>query len=99
LLIRLNNEELQLQAFKNKTLVKLVDSFQYEAFDPDHFSKFEPLRSRERQELIHNYLKQVVPLDYLKANGVIDSLLYLPSLNLIYKISLQWLRRPRWYFP
>ena len=101
LMLSLSDLELHKECnYKNKRL-KLIDSFYQEEYEYDNKEKnFEPLRSKQRQEIILEKVNNiVVTLDELKSEGIIIDEFLMHFRNGIQRIKKLWIYRPHWYWP
>lgn len=98
-MLSLSEQELIKQCHILKMRLKLVDSYNYEIFDKEKKANFEPLRSRQRQEIIFNKVNSILDLHMLKKEGLVESFFMMHSSSGISQIRKKWIISPKWYWP
>lgn len=93
--------------------MKLIDSYDYEPYN-ENITKFEPFRSKQRQEILELQLNKVINLQDLKSQKLISSYYkmhtYGGKFNIIKqifylnytgisRIKFQWVEDTKWYWP
>lgn len=79
--------------------MKLIDSYDLEQYDYNLKEKFEPFRSRQRQDIIVDKIKQYFNLDDLISQKTIDTYYRMHTFGGVSKIKQIWLESGKWYWP
>ncbi|EGR27499.1 transmembrane protein 16k, putative [Ichthyophthirius multifiliis] len=98
-MIGMQSEQLEYACKDNKIQIKLIDSYDYEPFDPDQKKLFEPFRSKQRQQIIEASLQKVVNLRDLKSQKIVQQFYQMHTYGGIYRIKFQWIYDTKWYLP
>jgi Calcium-activated chloride channel. len=99
LMIKMNEEKLAEECSNLGLKMKLLNSYEYEAFDYKRITDFEPFRSRQRQEITLNVLKKLLDVDQLKEQNVIQKIYLMHTVSGAHRIKEIWLKSKRWYWP
>lgn len=98
-MLNLSENELSKQCHILKMRLKLIDSYNYKTFDKKKKSNFEPLRSRQKQEIIYNKVNTILDLHMLKKEGLVQDYFMMHSSSGIAQIRKKWIISPHWYWP
>lgn len=92
-MLSLSETEMETQLQNLKIKLKLFEGFNYELFERSQKEKFEPLSSRQRQEVLLLYLRQYIDLEMLKSQGVVDCYYLMHTQGGLKKVKEIWLSR------
>jgi len=102
-MLSLDQKYLYKQCHNLKMRLKLIDSYNYEIYEQtkeeDYMTKFEPLRSMQRQEIIFKKVKNILDLVMLKSEGLVKDYFMMHSHSGIAHIRRKWIESPKWYWP
>ena len=98
-MLSLSESQLYEQCQNLKMRLKLIDSYNYEIYDVNKEANFEPLRSRQRQEIIYLKVNSILDLNKLKSEGLVQDYFLMHSQSGITHIRKKWILSPKWYWP
>ena len=97
LMIKLKEKTLIEECHKNKVMVKLVNDYNYQPFDKNEKTSFEPFRSRQRQEITLNSLSNLIDIEQLIQLKVIQSVYQMHTVSGLESIRKRWIKRKKWF--
>ncbi|EGR31634.1 hypothetical protein IMG5_105460 [Ichthyophthirius multifiliis] len=95
----MEQDKLRKACQENKMLMKKIDSYDYEVYNIDQKHKFEPFRSKQRQEIIEQSLQKIINLQDLKNQKLVYCYYKMHKYGGMAKIKDKWIENTKWYFP
>ena len=98
LMIKMSEDDLDDECLSKKIKVKLMNSYDYQFYDPTRKVDFEPFRSRQRIEITQASLNDLIDIEQLKDLKILQDIYPMHTVSGIERIKEIWLNS-KWYWP